>query len=369
MKRSNITKNLIKSLFLSTILILIFALPAFSLEENIDQNVKDVITQQINNAIPIQDVTTEKIIKVTKVILNKKTLTLNIGDTETLVPTITPINATNKNLTWKSNKPLIATVDSNGKIIALKEGKVVITVTNSSKKKATCNVTVTKAIVPTIKSIANITKTINQGDDYSLPKIVETVMSDGSINFSQVTWNPSTVDTSKVGTFSFEGTVDGYNKKVKLTLIINEIKTGSIKGNITWQYNRYIGTKPDVGARIALIPKNLNRNLDNSFFAIMISQIPQGKYGIYTAKADGYGSYEIDDIPTGQYYLLIVSKQTTSDMTIYAYDKQILTSLFSDKDWKSLELNLKLNKYDLNPIEIKKDKTLIESHDFGYTYF
>ncbi|MBU3110148.1 Ig-like domain-containing protein [Clostridium lacusfryxellense] len=45
-------------------------------------------------------------------------------------------------------------------------------------------------------------------------------MTDGSTQEVDVTWNPSTVDTSKAGTYTYQGTVSGYSSKVKLTLNI-----------------------------------------------------------------------------------------------------------------------------------------------------
>ncbi|BDR76577.1 tetratricopeptide repeat protein [Clostridium tetani] len=154
-----------------------------------------------------------------------------------------------------------------------------------------------------------------------------------------------------------------------LTVNKSDSRTGNIKGIITWQYNNFIGTKPDTGANITLISKNKNRNNDNSTFAITLQQVPNGKNGIYTAKADGYGNYEIDSVPTGEYYLLITSNNTNSDMTIDSYTASTLQGLFSEQDWSKLQLALKLNKYRFKTIKIKAEKTIIESYDFGYTYF
>ena len=61
----------------------------------------------------------------------------------TLKATVSPKNATNQKVTWKSSKSKIAKVDKNGKVTALKKGTATITVTTKDgKKKATCKVTV-----------------------------------------------------------------------------------------------------------------------------------------------------------------------------------------------------------------------------------
>lgn len=223
----------------------------------------------------------------------------------------------------------------------------------------------------TISSVSSISKTINQGDSYSLPSTVEATMSDGSKKQVSVTWNPSTVNTSEAGIQTFSGSITGYSKQIKLTLTIDstaEVRTGSISGVITWQYNKYIGTKADVGAKIALIPTDLDKNSDNYLFALLLQQSPQGANGIYTGKADGYGSYKIDEVPVGKYYLLIYSNNTFSDGVVQEYDKQRLIGLFSDKSWTSLKNLLSIRKYELIEVEIKDGQTLTESYDFGNTY-
>ena len=91
----------------------------------------------------VEDLGNSVIYKVTKVELNKTSLTLDVGARDTLTATITPDNATNKNVTWSSNNESVATVE-NGKVTATGEGTATITVTTEDgDKTATCTVTVT----------------------------------------------------------------------------------------------------------------------------------------------------------------------------------------------------------------------------------
>jgi len=105
-------------------------------------------------------------IPLTGVSLNKGSTSLVFGGTETLTATITPLNATNQNLTWESSNPEVATVE-NGLITAVSTGTATITVTTvDGNKTAYCEVTVVKAngekvSTPTLNSITYNSITIH----------------------------------------------------------------------------------------------------------------------------------------------------------------------------------------------------------------
>ena len=90
-----------------------------------------------------ENIPTEGVVyKVTEVKLDKDSLTLDVGGSENFAATITPSNATNKNVTWSSDNQNVATVE-NGKVTAVGAGKATITVTTEDgNKTATCAVTV-----------------------------------------------------------------------------------------------------------------------------------------------------------------------------------------------------------------------------------
>jgi Leucine-rich repeat (LRR) protein len=82
-------------------------------------------------------------VPVTGVTVNKTTVNLMEGATEDISATVTPDNASNKSVSWKSDDPSVVTV-SEGKITAVAPGMTTITVTTSDgSKTATVNVTVT----------------------------------------------------------------------------------------------------------------------------------------------------------------------------------------------------------------------------------
>lgn len=89
--------------------------------------------------------TPSEVISVSGVTLNKTLETVSVGQKFTLTATVAPDNATEKAVTWSSSDNNIATVDENGLVTVISEGKATVTVTTKDgKKTATCEVNVTK---------------------------------------------------------------------------------------------------------------------------------------------------------------------------------------------------------------------------------
>lgn len=81
--------------------------------------------------------------EVTGVTLNKSSLNLGIGGSEVLSATVLPADATNKQVTWLSSTPSVATVSQSGVVTGVKEGTTQISViTADGSKTAICSVTV-----------------------------------------------------------------------------------------------------------------------------------------------------------------------------------------------------------------------------------
>lgn len=85
-------------------------------------------------------------IKVTGITLSQTSTSLTVGETRSLTATITPTNATNKNVTWSSSNANVATVSASGVVTAINAGTATITATatDGSGKNASCLFTVKK---------------------------------------------------------------------------------------------------------------------------------------------------------------------------------------------------------------------------------
>ena len=153
--------------------------------------------------------------------LNKTSVTLKTGATTTLVPTVSPSNATYKTVKWTSSNYDVATVDENGKITAKGVGYAEITATTTqSKKTAVCKVSVIKAV--TGLSISKSTLRIEVGDKVTLKA---TVKPEDATN-KTVSWKTS---SSSVATVSSSGVVTA--KKLGKATITVTTADGGFKKN------------------------------------------------------------------------------------------------------------------------------------------
>jgi hypothetical protein len=80
-------------------------------------------------------------IPINEILLSTNTMTLNVGDTTQLNYTISPCNATNKEVSWKCNNDRLAIVSSNGLVTAKAKGFVKIyLITNDGLHKMVCKI-------------------------------------------------------------------------------------------------------------------------------------------------------------------------------------------------------------------------------------
>lgn len=143
---------------------------------------------------------TPPIVSVTGVTLDKSSISILVGASETLAATVSPKDAANKNVSWKSDKPEIAAVDANGKVTGVAAGEATITVTTEDGgKTATCKVTVKAATVAVADVKLNKTELTLEVDGSET--LTATVAPDDATN-QNVTWksdNPEIVTVDATG--------------------------------------------------------------------------------------------------------------------------------------------------------------------------
>lgn len=144
---------------------------------------------------------------VSAITINETSITLAEGASIQLTANITPSTASNKTLIWESSNTGIATVDSNGKVAAIKQGAAVITVksTDGSNISAQCEVNVVMSVNGISLNIS--TATLMEGQSLQ----IEATVSPELANNKTLAWTSSneavaTVDQNGKVTAIAQGT-------------------------------------------------------------------------------------------------------------------------------------------------------------------
>lgn len=169
------------------------------------------ITAKTNNGKTATCIVTVKnsIVEVTGITLNSTNISLEAGETTTLIASITPSNATDQTITWSSSNTSVATV-SNGIVTGQSAGTATIMATTSNAKTAICNVKVTPV---DIKVPINI---------YIVPK-----------NVSVELGKSITLDATIQPKDASNKTVTWYSSNTNIATVNNGIVSGKAIGKVT----------------------------------------------------------------------------------------------------------------------------------------
>ena len=158
--------------------------------------------------------------QITSIKFAQENYSVKKGSKLSLVEIVKPSELSSSKLTWTSSDPTIATVDSNGIVRGLKEGTVVITVTSSNGKKATCVVTVTTNVVNVDSITLNPSSvTLKVGDTDQIATIIKPV----NATERDLVWTSS--DSSVVSVDS-KGVIKGL--KPGTAIITVQTKDGNV---------------------------------------------------------------------------------------------------------------------------------------------
>lgn len=144
----------------------------------------------------------EKDIEVESVELNKTEAELVVGETLRLEATVLPEEASGLTVTWSSSASEIVSVDDEGNVSALSEGKATITA-EAGGVTATCDVTVSSASIPVESvTVSEESIEIKIGETFTL---TATVLPENAED-KTVTWSSS---DDAIATVSADGVVTG----------------------------------------------------------------------------------------------------------------------------------------------------------------
>lgn len=245
-------KKLLSLLIIATIITSSLCVSYFAIDDNSTQNNAE------NTTVPVTEtsstVTTEPVtesstdtssteptdIKVNSIKLNTDDYVMYSKQYVQLKATVSPDNATNNNVTWKSSNKNVATVDKNGKVVAKRRGtcRITVSATDDSGIKAVCKVTV-KQLVTSIKLNKSVINLNRKGNKATLKATVKPNNADNK----KVTWSSKSsknVRVNKKGTVKalrnncyswvFVKASDGSKKGAKVLVVVgrkaNKVEIG-----------------------------------------------------------------------------------------------------------------------------------------------
>lgn len=181
-------------------------------------------------------ITVTKAIKVKKITLNKKSLSMQAGSKATLKASLTPKNTTQKTIAYKSSDPSVAKVSKKGVVTAVKKGSVTITATiKGTSKKVVCKVTVTakKKVLVTAVKFAKKKLALKQGEAAQMKATVSpSNATNKAVTYKSSNTNVATVDVNgriqakSVGETVITATAkDGSKKKATMTVAVAYVQS------------------------------------------------------------------------------------------------------------------------------------------------
>ena len=237
---------------------------------------------------------TKKTVEATGISLDKTSLSLDEGESETLTATVSPSDATDKTVTWTSSDKKVATV-SNGKVTAVKAGTATITAKTSNGKTATCTVTVSKKIVEATGISLNKTSlSLHEGASETLTvTITPADTTDKTVTWTSSDTNVATVSNGKITAVKVgKATITATTSNGKTATCTVTVKSDDPAACMIFGFCSYDGKKYwfENGIRQGVYgdPKNI-RDLNHG-------QIERGRE-IYDPKSDGW--YWLDAIYDG----------------------------------------------------------------------
>ena len=246
-------------------------------------------------------------ISVTGVSLNKTSMSMTVGDTQTLTATITPTNATDKSVSWSSSNTSVATVSSSGVVTAKSQGTATIIVsTADGGRTATCSVSVSaKTVSVTGISLNKTSLSMEIGESQTLIATVSpSNATDKSVSWSSSNTSVATVSSSGVVTAKSQGTatiivstVDGG--KTATCSVSVSAKTVSVTG-VSLNKTSLSMTVGDTQTLTATITPTNATNKSVSWSSSNTSVATVSSSGVVTAKATGTATIIVSTVDGGK---------------------------------------------------------------------
>ncbi|MDD3187596.1 MAG: Ig-like domain-containing protein, partial [Bacilli bacterium] len=339
------------------------------------------------------DSSTIENISVEKIEINKNELSVTTTDKIQLSATITPTNATNKNITWVSSNGSVATVDENGLVTVKTSGTVYIVAkaTNDLTIKDSCKLTISLPNKDTESEITEINLTENQKklnikDTYEVKYDVNPTDQKSNVTFASTNTSIATVNDNGLVTAQGIGTayIKVFSKTNEdvfaiLTVIVNsnteeKIDIDSIYLNKTnlelyenTKYTLSYNINPVYATNKEVTWSSSDKNILTVDSNGLITAVSPGVATVKIVSNDDFSKFSICEIT-------VLKKETTNteSSSIIAYDDNIQVETQEESNILEFvqldnvdEDKLIYESSDINVLEIDDDGT-ITTKDSGY---
>ena len=231
---------------------------------------------------------------VANITLNHGSMQLYNGDNATLSVSVLPENANNKEVSFNSSNPSVASVDELGNISAKTAGVATITVSakDGSGKSATCQVTVLQHVASV--TLSNSTLTLGVGTQQQLSATVNPA----NASDKQVTWKTSnesvaTVDINGLVSAVGKGTaqITATSREGNKTAVCN-IEVRQYVNSITMNSSMQLYNGDNATLSVSVLPENAN-NKEVSFNSSNPSVASVDELGNISAKTAGVATITV----------------------------------------------------------------------------
>ena len=203
------------------------------------------------------EITTTNQIFVSNITVSPSTATIAMGNQQQLSATISPAEASNKNMTWTSSNPNVATVSSLGLVTSVAQGTCTITVTTEDgNKNAIADITVgpypVSKIISSCDSNTDWTSasavTVNSTDKKEGTASLQSVGATGTVttDFKKVFSPPintgSTQENGKLQFWYFVSDINAY-RDINANSTANQVELGSGGAFDKFEFSWNIDTK------------------------------------------------------------------------------------------------------------------------------
>ncbi len=319
-------------------------------------------------------------VPVTGVTITNCVSSLKVGQTGTIVWSVSPNNATDKSVTFTSSNTSVATVSSTGVVTANAVGSAVITVkTTDGNYTDTCNVTVTNDDEPTIVPVSSV----------SITNCVQ-ALTIGETNTIGWVINPSNATNKNVTITSSDtnvATVDNTGKVTARATGVSTITVRTVDGGKRAQCTVHVAEDEPETYTFTIIPDPSDATVViEDVTRTSLSGLREGSTVNWSVSKSGYeprsGSWTMTDAnkdlpvtldpisptPTTTYTLTINGNGGTVKYRINNGPQRTYSSVLTLNDGDSVKLNATRNGHTINRWEdVSTDRTALSPSNNEFT--